>query len=92
MSLAKHELEKYDLYRDTAHNILLEIGAIEVCPHERPIIIKMEGEKVYAIATDVLKKKYPDLNDYKLFHEQIKDVLNDAELGTCVACDKLEND
>lgn len=92
MSLAKHELEKYDLYRNTAHNILLEIGAIEECPHGNPVNIKMEGEEAYAIATGVLKKKYPDLNDYKLFHEQIKDVLNDAELGICVACEKLEND
>lgn len=92
MSLAKHELEKYDLYRNTAHNILLEIGAIEECPHGNPVNIKMEGEAVYAIATNALKKKYPEFDDYKLFHEQIQSILDAAELGTCVACDKLEND
>lgn len=47
----------------------------------------MEVEEVYTKATSILKSEYPDMNDFKLFHERIKNVLDYASYdNTCPFC------
>lgn len=92
MSYIKRQLEERNSYREIAYDILKSIGAIETCPfHEDEWYYStyMDEEEIYSKATNRLKAEYPDMNDFKLFHACIKDVLNDASYeNSCPFCEK----
>ncbi|MCM1505548.1 MAG: hypothetical protein NC177_00210 [Ruminococcus flavefaciens] len=93
MSWVKRQLENQYAYEEIAKDILKSIGAIGTCPfHEDEWYYDnyMDENEVYAMATRELKAEYPNMNDLKLFHASIKNVLNYASSdSTCPFC---END
>ncbi|MBD5158974.1 MAG: hypothetical protein HDT23_01840 [Ruminococcus sp.] len=78
-------------YEVVAKDILNSIGAIEICP-SCEIWWRdngMEEKEVYSKATSILKSEYPDMNDFTLFHEKIKYVLDYASYdNACPFCYK----
>ncbi|MDE5556510.1 MAG: hypothetical protein K2J32_02275 [Ruminococcus sp.] len=92
MGWAQRLLEKQYEYKRIAYDILKSIGAIETCPiHEDEWYSDnyMDEKEVYAIATNILKDKYPNMKDFTLFHESIKGVLDDASLDdNCPYCEE----
>ncbi|MDE7363809.1 MAG: hypothetical protein K2N27_02805 [Ruminococcus sp.] len=96
MSFIKRQLEEINSYREIAYDILKSIGAIETCPfHEDEWYFDnyMDEQEVYAKATNILKAEYPNMNDFKLFHEQIKGILDEASYeSNCPFCEKLFNE
>ena len=85
-------------YEQVAKDILKTIGAIIVCDiHEDRNWYTagnyMDEQEVYAIATGELKRQYPDMNDFTLFHEKIKNILDDASIDDkCPFCEKAYNE
>ena len=96
MSLIKRELERNETYYAVAFNLLEDIGAIKTCPihgSEHFYETGMEESEVYALATHKLKIEFPELNDFSLFHQKIKEVLQDSAIEKeCPICEKLWNE
>lgn len=73
-------------YHEVAVEVLKEINSIEFCPCGSTY--KTRKEDCYQDATIVLKKKYPDMTDYKLFHDKIKTILDEGALmDSCPRCE-----
>ena len=94
MSTSKRQLDENNEYYNIAYEILKEIGAIEDCEvHEREWWTetgKYDKEQIYALATSILKRNYPQYNNFTKFHESIDQVLSDASIeDECPYCKKL---
>ncbi len=88
MGLSKQlAIEKED-YRRMAQEILEEIGEIEECPEHHLLYRKgkFEEGEIYKIATGEMKRKHPDCRNYKLFHDVIKEILDECGDG-CPDCE-----
>ena len=93
----KSQTEEY--YYQIAKEILLEIGEISHCTfHSDEMFVyrteNLEESQIYAIATEILKKKYPENKNFTEFHSQIARVLNDAALSRddCPVCREIRED
>lgn len=88
--------EEHDSYYDVAKDILKFIRAIEdVCDAHEDAGCRnnyMDENEVYAKATQILKNEYPEMNDFKLFHKCIDEVLNAATADYCPFCEKAFNE
>ena|GEM_PF-3333806 len=91
MSTSKRQLDKEREYFDLAYKILKQIGAIEDCEiHEREWY-KTTGFNIsdedYKNATAILKKDYPEYDDFKTFHAMIKEIYDEASIeDECPYC------
>lgn len=89
MSSAKREIEATEnMYRD-ALEILQQIGAIKYCTCGKIFYetFNLDKKDIYAIATNKLKELYGEIQNYKLFHNQIDTVLSEALDGNyCEYC------
>lgn len=84
-----------DYIKQFAEDTLISIGAIKYfCDiHESGLCDNyMDKNEVYAKATSILKAKYPDMNDFKFFHECIDEVLSEATADYCPFCEKAYNE
>lgn len=95
MGMAKRHMEHEDeLYR-VAEDILMSLGIIDCCEmHEDFHYQKkiMDEPRIYAMATEELKKHYPVQEDFKEFHRQIHRVLQETPATSaeqCPYCEKL---
>ena len=93
MSLTKRVLENIDECNAIARELLMEIGAIDTCGmHEFYYnTFKYDNNMLYAIVTNKLKERYPDINDFVLFHKCVGEIMEYAADGAdqCPACQKL---
>lgn len=100
MSYEKDLIADKDFYYGKAFEMLVDIGAIEMCPFGHDFyyltskfnIFDNEDEgKIYAYATKKLKEKYGEYQDFDKFHEMIKKVLAEAgeSADDCFECDKI---
>lgn len=90
MSASKDWMAKEEYYHDLAEEILLRLNVIGRC--------EMHSDFLYrnfvndAQATSMLKKEHPEDNDYKLFHDQIKKILDGiyaTSADECPYCQKM---
>ena len=97
MGLAKRELEWQEEYYQIAYRILKKIDAIRECDVHSDfyyVTYKYGGNDVYAVATSVVKKEYPEYRNMCLFHDNIKEIMNSAGEGAseCPYCEKMERE
>ena len=96
MSFAKRMLENTEECKSIAYELLLEIGAIDTCGlHEFYYnTYKYDNSMLYAVVTNKLKEKYPDIEDFKFFHKCVGEIMDYAADGAdqCPACQKLMKD
>lgn len=85
MSLIKDQYANRDSYKDIAKDILSNLNAINYCPiHDWYSSIDEADDLLYAKATNMLKAKYPEYDDFSTFHAMIKEVI--AEGSSDDAC------
>ncbi len=93
MGVAKNTAVKYS---KIAYEELLNIGAIKTCDiHQDYYYANMiDNDEIYAMVTANVKKKYGDEVNYKVLHEWIKRILDDAgiDADNCPMCEKLERE
>ena len=96
MSLAKRMLENTEECKSIARELLLEIGAIDTCGlHEFYYnTYKYDNNMLYAIVTNKLKEKYPDIEDFEFFYKCVSEIMDYAADGAdqCPACQKPMKD
>lgn len=95
MGLTKRQLEHEDeLYR-IAEEILMSLGVIGCCEMHEDFHYQKDAideSRIYAMATEELKKNYPSQTDFKEFHRQIHRVLQETPATSaeqCQYCEKL---
>ena len=92
MSGIKNLLDKTQEYHQIAYDILLEIGAIKECEFHSDHYydaFSFDEQTIYAICSSMLKEKYGDKQDYKIFHSQISAIMkNAATESACPYCEK----
>ena len=94
MGGAKRMLELQETYHGLAFEILLEIGAIKTCEFHSDFYYdnyKYDKNEIYARATSRLKQKYSEYNDFKIFDDEINDIMTYAADGPddCPYCAKI---
>lgn len=82
-------------YYDVAEKILLEIKAIATCDAHEDFHYQtgMDEKEIYAWATNLFKKYYPICEDFSLFHDCVKKVLDDTAMDNeCPYCYKISKE
>ncbi len=97
MGLAKRELERQEMYYSIAYKALKEIEAIEECVFHSDFYYsknKFDNSLIYALATDYIKKYYKEIDDMKLFHSNIKEIMDYAGEDSlrCPFCEKMNEE
>lgn len=98
MGTAKNQLMANEAYFDKAKEILLELGEIALCDKHPDNgyfyrMYKFELKPLYGAATNKLKERYPDMNNFTAFHAQIDEVLKQSDTGNhCPVCEAVKND
>ena len=98
MGMAKSQMAYGDELHRIAEKILRTLGIIDYCEmHEDFQYQKslMDESRIYAMATEELKKTYPDQRDFKEFHRQIHRILEETpatSVQQCPYCEKLWNE
>lgn len=85
----KRQWEQENELRKMAEEILIELGIVACCEmHEdfRYHESRIDESRIYAMATEELKKKYPTQKDYKAFHQQIHHILQETPATSADAC------
>ena len=92
MNLSKELLEEKEYLRATAFSILEEIGVIETCfcgDTYHLTYAPLDEKEIYAKATNEYKKTERDNKNFDLFHEMVKEILDEAQSSCdCAKCDK----
>lgn len=83
MSATKQRIDKINEYGRIAFEALSDIGAIAPCysSNDYYFTYKYDKAAIYGIVTKKIKKEHPELDDFKLLHEQIKHILMNAAEG-----------
>lgn len=95
MSVSKDWMAKEEYYHDLAEEILLRLKVIGRCEMHSDFLYQnfvIDEQEKYAQATSILKKEHPEDNDYKLFHAQIKKILDGiyaTSADECPYCQKM---
>lgn len=93
MSRAKEALETKEQYYQIAYELLTQIGAIDICRMHNFYYNthNYSGDRLYAMATNKLKDKYPEMTDFKLFCQCVSEIMNNAadRADACPGCQKL---
>ena len=98
MGATKRQLEKEEEYRGIAFDVLTMIGAIKTCDFHDDFYYAtylLDDSSIYAMATAKVKKEYNQMNiDFQLFHDSIKEIMDEAADGadSCPYCDKIDKE
>ena len=97
MGIAKHQFERDNEYYQIAFRTMMEIGAINTCDMHDVFWYnthKYENKEIYRIVTAKINEKNGKLDDYKLFHKKIDEILSYAGdcASACPYCDKISRE
>lgn len=92
MSATKERLDQIQGYYQIAYDILIEIGAIKECVLHSDYYyeaFRFDEQAIYSICTNKLKEKYGANQDFKMFCDQISEIMkNAAAEASCPYCKK----
>lgn len=98
MGKTRHPSEQEEKMHRIAEDILMSLGFIDCCEIHEDFHYcpgPMNEPRIYAAATKKLQEIYPELTDFKEFHEQIRRILQETVatgVEQCPYCEKIRKE